>query len=97
MRRSHESGHPRSFDSRDAIGYVNAGTVEVLLDSDGIFVSIEMNPPIQVEHSVTAEVTDVDLVCAQMRIAAGARLADLGLDQHSSTLLGAARQCRITT
>ncbi|MGW2384929.1 pyruvate carboxylase [Streptomyces sp. NPDC001658] len=79
------------------IGYRNAGTVEFLLDRDGNHVFIEMNPRIQVEHTVTEEVTDVDLVQAQLRIAAGATLADLGLSQETVTLRGAALQCRITT
>ena len=79
------------------IGYVNAGTVEFLLDPQGHYVFIEMNPRIQVEHTVTEEVTDVDLVRAQMRIASGETLADLGLDQESIRLRGAALQCRITT
>lgn len=79
------------------IGYRNAGTVEFLVDPDGRHVFIEMNPRIQVEHTVTEEVTDVDLVQAQMRIAAGQTLADLGLSQESVQLRGAALQCRITT
>ncbi|MGH3491887.1 MAG: biotin carboxylase N-terminal domain-containing protein, partial [Sciscionella sp.] len=54
-----------------AIGYSCAGTVEFLLDESGKHVFIEMNPRIQVEHTVTEEITDVDLVSAQMRIAAG--------------------------
>ncbi len=53
------------------IGYRNAGTVEFLLDPAGNHVFIEMNPRIQVEHTVTEEVTDVDLVQAQLRIASG--------------------------
>ena len=56
-----------------------------------------MNPRIQVEHTVTEEVTDVDLVQSQLRIAAGETLADLGLSQDSVRLRGAALQCRITT
>ncbi|MCB8956421.1 MAG: pyruvate carboxylase [Nocardioides sp.] len=79
------------------IGYRNAGTVEFLLDPQGNYVFIEMNPRIQVEHTVTEEVTDVDLVQSQMRIAAGETLVDLGLSQDSITLRGAALQCRITT
>src|SRR4051795_9387191 len=92
------------------IGYRNAGTVEFLLDptgqpiggqsEDGVprpYVFIEMNPRIQVEHTVTEEVTDVDLVQAQMCIASGESLADLGLSQETVTLRGAALQCRITT
>jgi len=84
-----------------SIGYVNAGTVEFLLDTDGPrkgqHVFIEMNPRIQVEHTVTEEVTDVDLVQSQMRIAAGETLDDLRLHQGDIVLRGAALQCRITT
>ncbi len=84
-----------------SIGYVNAGTVEFLLDTEGAragkHVLIEMNPRIQVEHTVTEEVTDVDLVQSQMRIAAGETLADLGLEQERVHVRGAALQCRITT
>ncbi len=84
-----------------SIGYQNAGTVEFLVDTAGpragTHVFIEMNPRIQVEHTVTEEVTDVDLVQAQMRIAAGESLADLGLEQHNISIRGAALQCRITT
>ncbi|WP_017934692.1 pyruvate carboxylase [Nocardioides sp. Iso805N] len=80
-----------------AIGYSCAGTVEFLLDPAGNYVFIEMNPRIQVEHTVTEEVTDVDLVQSQMRIASGETLADLGLSQDSVQLRGAALQCRITT
>ena len=84
-----------------SIGYVNAGTVEFLLDTAGEragqHVFIEMNPRIQVEHTVTEEVTDVDLVQSQMRIAAGETLAELGLQQEDIHLRGAALQCRITT
>lgn len=84
-----------------SIGYENAGTVEFLLDTEGErageHVFIEMNPRIQVEHTVTEEVTDVDLVAAQIRIAAGETLADMGLTQDQIHLVGAALQCRITT
>ena len=84
-----------------SIGYVNAGTVEFLLDTEGEragqHVFIEMNPRIQVEHTVTEEVTDVDLVQSQMRIAAGETLADLGLHQDEIRLRGTAIQVRITT
>ncbi|MCA1190973.1 pyruvate carboxylase [Saccharopolyspora sp. 6V] len=79
------------------IGYVNAGTVEFLVDEQGRHVFIEMNPRIQVEHTVTEEVTDADLVQSQIRIAAGETLADLGMTQDSVRLRGAALQCRITT
>jgi len=79
------------------IGYTCAGTVEFLLDERGNHVFIEMNPRIQVEHTVTEEITDVDLVASQLRIAAGETLADLGLSQDSVQVRGAAMQCRITT
>jgi pyruvate carboxylase len=79
------------------IGYRNAGTVEFLLSEDSRHVFIEMNPRIQVEHTVTEEVTDVDLVQSQLRIASGQTLDDLGLSQDSVKLRGAALQCRITT
>ncbi|MHC2997944.1 pyruvate carboxylase [Microbacterium sp. HJ5] len=84
-----------------SIGYENAGTVEFLLETagprTGEVVFIEMNPRIQVEHTVTEEVTDVDLVQSQMRIASGQTLAELGLRQEQIHLRGAALQCRITT
>ncbi len=79
------------------IGYVNAGTVEFLLGADGSYVFIEMNPRIQVEHTVTEEVTDIDLVQAQLRIAGGETLEDLGLRQDAIRVNGTALQCRITT
>jgi pyruvate carboxylase len=84
-----------------SIRYENAGTVEFLLDTvgerKGQHFFIEMNPRIQVEHTVTEEVTDVDLVQSQMRIAAGESLQELGLEQENLHLRGAALQCRITT
>jgi pyruvate carboxylase len=79
------------------IDYSYAGTVEFLLDERGNYVFIEMNPRIQVEHTVTEEITDVDLVASQMRIADGETLEDLGLSQDSLQVHGAAMQCRITT
>ena len=84
-----------------SIGYENAGTVEFLLDTEGErageHVFIEMNPRIQVEHTVTEEITDVDLVRSQMLIASGSTLEELGLTQDKIQLRGAALQCRITT
>ena len=86
------------------IGYVNAGTVEFLVSADAVgaagrprFTFMEMNPRIQVEHTVTEEVTDVDLVSSQLRIASGETLEDLGLRQEDIHTRGAALQCRITT
>ncbi|MGB3230280.1 MAG: pyruvate carboxylase [Mycobacterium sp.] len=80
------------------IDYTCAGTVEFLLDERGHHVFIECNPRIQVEHTVTEEITDVDLVGSQLRIASGETLADLGLSQDMMTApRGFAMQCRITT
>ena len=79
------------------IAYVNAGTVEFLLGEDGRYVFIEMNPRIQVEHTVTEEVTDIDLVSSQIRIAAGETLVGMGLNQDEVHVRGSALQCRITT
>src|SRR5690606_38060117 len=79
------------------VGYAYAGTVEFLVDEQGRHMFIEMNPRIQVEHTVTEEITDVDLVGAQLRIADGQTLADLGLSQETLRTRGTALQCRITT
>ena len=84
-----------------SIDYSCAGTVEFLVETEGPragqHVFIEMNPRIQVEHTITEEITDVDLVQAQMRIASGETLNDLGLSQEEIRISGAALQCRITT
>ena len=80
-----------------AVGYLNAGTVEFLVAPDGQYVFIEMNPRIQVEHTVTEEVTAIDIVQAQLQIAGGASLADLGITQEGIVVTGTALQCRITT
>src|SRR5699024_7075904 len=58
---------------------------------------IEMNPRIQVEHTVTEEITDIDLVQSQMLVAAGQTLEELGITQDMIRVKGAALQCRITT
>ncbi len=79
-----------------SIGYSNAGTVEFLLEGER-FYFIEMNPRIQVEHTVTEEVTGVDLVQSQIRIAQGERLAEIGIEQSALAPRGFAIQCRITT
>ena len=74
------------------IGYQNAGTVEFLIDTvgpnAGKHVFIEMNPRIQVEHTVSEEITDIDLVQSQMRIASGETLPELGLTQDTITMHG---------
>ena len=80
-----------------SVGYVNAGTVEFLVGAEGAFTFMEMNPRIQVEHTVTEEVTGVDLVAAQLRVAAGETLVGIGLTQETISLRGAAVQCRVTT
>jgi acetyl-CoA/propionyl-CoA carboxylase biotin carboxyl carrier protein len=74
-----------------AVGYVNAGTVEGLL-SDGAYYFLEMNTRLQVEHTITEEVTGIDLVREQLRIAAG---EPLSLAQDEVELRGHAIQCRI--
>lgn len=79
------------------VGYLNAGTVEFLVGEGGEYAFIEMNPRIQVEHTVTEETTDVDLVTAQLRIAGGETLVDLGLSQKGIRQRGVALQCRVTT
>ena len=84
-----------------AINYTCAGTVEFLVETSGpragSHVFIEMNPRIQVEHTVTEEITDVDLVQAQLRIASGETLDEIGIRQDELCIRGAALQCRITT
>lgn len=82
------------------VGYVNAGTVEFLVDKNGGYYFIEMNPRIQVEHTVTEMVTGVDLVRAQILIAAGYPLStpEIGLTvQNDVKMQGFAIQCRVTT
>lgn len=75
------------------IGYWNAGTIEFLMDEDGKIYFIEMNTRIQVEHCVTEMVTGVDLVKAQLRIAAGEKLSDIV--PKVPEIRGHAIECRI--
>ncbi len=83
------------------IGYDNAGTVEFLVDADnGDWFFIEMNPRIQVEHTVTEEVTNIDLVRSQILVAAGYKLhgSEIRIPaQEDIPRVGFAVQCRITT
>ena len=75
--------------------YRNAGTVEFLYDVDSHkWYFIEVNPRIQVEHTITEEITGIDIVAAQIQIAAGATLAQLGLTQDRISTRGFAIQCR---
>ncbi|MGH7167675.1 MAG: acetyl-CoA carboxylase biotin carboxylase subunit [Nitrospiraceae bacterium] len=75
-----------------AVDYDNAGTMEFLLDQEGHYYFIEMNPRIQVEHTVTEQITAVDIVRSQISIAAG---QPLEIRQEDVTLQGHAIQCRI--
>jgi pyruvate carboxylase len=82
------------------VGYSNAGTVEFLVDADETIYFIEVNPRIQVEHTITEQVTQVDIVRSQIQIARGHRLSDpeIGIEsQESIQCRGFAVQCRITT
>lgn len=83
-----------------AVGYQNAGTVEFLMDVEtGDFYFIEVNPRVQVEHTVTEEVTGIDIVQSQIKIAEGATLANATgvMRQEQIVLSGHALQCRVTT
>ncbi len=81
--------------------YTNAGTVEFLLDSEtNKFYFIEVNPRIQVEHTVTEQVTGIDIVKAQIQVAQGAEIGTDSMDvpkQEEIKLSGFALQCRVTT
>jgi pyruvate carboxylase len=85
----------------NTVRYENAGTVEFLLDADSSeFYFIEVNPRIQVEHTVTEEVTGIDIVKSQILIAQGSKLSDpeIGLaSQNDVRTTGYALQCRVTT
>ena len=80
-----------------SVGYRNAGTAEFLVDQQNRHYFIEINPRIQVEHTITEEITGIDIVAAQIQIAAGATLEQLGLTQDRISIRGFAIQCRITT
>lgn len=80
-----------------SVNYRNAGTAEFLVDQQNRYYFIEINPRIQVEHTITEEITGIDIVAAQIQIAAGASLEQLGLTQDRISIRGFAIQCRITT
>jgi acetyl-CoA carboxylase, biotin carboxylase subunit len=82
----------RVVEALKKIGYTNAGTAEFLMDEDGSFYFIEMNARIQVEHPVTELVTGIDLIKAQIRIAAGEKLADAA---GAAEFRGHSIECRI--
>ncbi|MFH2056655.1 MAG: acetyl-CoA carboxylase biotin carboxylase subunit, partial [bacterium] len=73
-------------------GYENAGTIEFLVDADRNFYFMEMNTRVQVEHPVTEEVTDVDIIVEQLRIASGEKLS---ITQEEVKISGHAIECRI--
>ncbi|NKI28074.1 pyruvate carboxylase [Arenibacter sp. 6A1] len=89
-----------AIDICKAVDYNNIGTVEFLLDEDGSIYFIEVNPRIQVEHTVTEMITNIDLVKTQIFIAGGYKLSDKQIkiqDQDAIRVTGFALQCRITT
>lgn len=82
------------------VNYSNAGTVEFLVDKDENIYFIEVNPRIQVEHTITEEITGIDIVRSQILIAMNYKLSDNGIYLHSQADVhkdGFAIQCRITT
>jgi acetyl-CoA/propionyl-CoA carboxylase biotin carboxyl carrier protein len=81
-----------AIDAARAVGYVNAGTIECLLDRSGDFYFLEMNTRIQVEHTITEAVTGIDLVREQLRVAAG---EPLSFRQEDVEVRGHAIECRI--
>ncbi len=92
--------HADAVKIAEAVHYVNAGTVEFLVDKSGSHYFIEMNPRIQVEHTVTEMVTGIDIVRAQILIAGGAPLShpEIGLAEQSDLRVdGYSIQCRVTT
>ncbi|CAM4346191.1 pyruvate carboxylase [Zobellia nedashkovskayae] len=95
-----DSLYKYAIDICKAVNYNNIGTVEFLVDDDGSIYFIEVNPRIQVEHTVTEMITNIDLVKAQLFIAGGYKLSDTQIkipSQESVQVNGIALQCRITT
>lgn len=80
------------------VGYANAGTVEFMLAQDGRHYFLEVNPRVQVEHTITEEITGIDIVQSQILIATGSSLPELGIhSQESVTCQGFAIQGRVTS
>lgn len=77
--------------------YLNAGTVEFLVDKHGNHYFMEVNPRVQVEHTVSEEITGIDIVQSQIKLASGATLEELGLKQELIKENGYAIQVRVTT
>lgn len=95
-----DSLYKYAIDICSAVDYNNIGTVEFLVDDDGSIYFIEVNPRIQVEHTVTEMITNIDLVKAQLFIAGGYKLSDRQIkiqNQEAVQITGYALQCRITT
>ncbi|NLT63836.1 MAG: pyruvate carboxylase [Clostridiales bacterium] len=95
-----EKLHADAVKIAKSVGYTNAGTIEFLVDKDGNHYFIEMNPRIQVEHTVTEMITGIDLVRAQILIAEGKPLSTplIGLEKQSDVEFnGYSIQCRVTT
>ncbi|WP_369047745.1 pyruvate carboxylase [Tenacibaculum sp. UWU-22] len=89
-----------AIDICKAVDYNNIGTVEFLVDDDGSIYFIEVNPRIQVEHTVTEMITNIDLVKTQLFVAGGYKLSDNQItipSQENITISGYALQCRVTT
>ncbi|KAK2862807.1 hypothetical protein Q5P01_002340 [Channa striata] len=89
--------HSDAVNLAKQVAYENAGTVEFLVDKHGKHYFIEVNSRLQVEHTVTEEITDVDLVHAQLHVCEGRSLPELGLKQDKIRVNGCAIQCRVTT
>nr|BAC23138.1 pyruvate carboxylase [Pagrus major] len=89
--------HADSVNLAKQVGYENAGTVEFLVDKHGKHYFIEVNSRLQVEHTVTEEITGWDLVHAQLHVCEGRSLPDLNLKQDKIRVNGCAIQCRVTT
>ncbi|NLH01321.1 MAG: pyruvate carboxylase [Clostridiales bacterium] len=92
--------HADAVKIAESVGYTNAGTIEFLVDKNGNHYFIEMNPRIQVEHTVTEMITGIDIVRAQILIAEGKPLSYplIGLEKQSDVEFnGYSIQCRVTT